>query len=75
MSLSNHIQQHNRNAKPKIKMKNYYLQQKNGNTIETLSIVKAESISEAGTMFIKLKVGLQKSSTRWTKIFAEGFQK
>ena len=64
-------------------MTTYYLQQKNGNEIITLAKTEANGSSEASKIFqqkmrsdrkFAMKAE-QKTSTKWTKIFAEGFQK
>lgn len=64
-------------------MTTYYLQQKNGNEIETLASCQAENTNEASKVFTqkmrndrKFKELVEpKVSTKWTKIFRERYQK
>lgn len=71
------------NLKKTNTMTTYYLQQKNGNDIITLATAEANGSTEASKIFTQrmrsdrnfaMKVE-QKVNTKWTKIFAEGFQK
>lgn len=64
-------------------MTTYYLQQKNGKEIKTLATCQAENTSEASKVFTqkmrsdrKFRESIEpRVSTKWTKIFREGYQK